>query len=100
MDPSRNTLASTVYFAIVSSVLHAWVKTKKIYFLIFTIVNFHDNSKNKNRKIDFSFDSANCTSIMKVGSKLREGGRGVSISLVGTEPYTSYLPRNTYIVGS
>ena len=39
--------------------------------------------KNRNLKIDFSFDSAYCASVMKVGSKLREG---VCISLVGTEP--------------
>ena len=50
-------------------------------------MNFHDNSKNKNWKIEFSFDSAHCTSFMKVGLKLMVGGSGVvCISLVGTEP--------------
>ena len=44
-------------------------------------INFHDNSKNKNRKMDFPFDSAHWASFMKMGSKLR--GR-VCISLVGT----------------
>ena len=41
------------------------------------LMNFHDNSKNKNRnnqKINFSFDSTHCPSFMKMGSKLREGG--------------------------
>ena len=38
---------------------------------------FHDNSKNKNRKIDFSFDSAHCTTFMRIGAKLR-GGEGRS----------------------
>ena len=33
-------------------------------------MKFHDNSQNKNRKIDFSFHSAHCASFMKVGSKL------------------------------
>jgi len=39
-------------------------------------MNFHDNSKNINRNIDFPFDSAHCASFMKVGSKLKveEGG--------------------------
>ena len=47
-------------------------------------MNFHYNSKNKNRKIDFSFDSAHCASFMNVGSKLKEGGENgeVCISLV------------------
>ena len=47
-------------------------------------MNFHDNSKNKNRKIDFSFDSRYCASSMNLGSKLR--GWGVYITLVGTSP--------------
>ena len=38
-------------------------------------MNFYDNSKNKNPKIDFSFVSAHCTSSIKTGSKLR-GGSG------------------------
>ena len=46
-------------------------------------MNFHDNSKNKNRKIVFSFVYAHCTSFMRVGSKLRGV---VCLSLVGTEP--------------
>ena len=39
-------------------------------------MNFYDNSKNKNRKIDFSFDSAHCTPFTKMGAKLRRGGGG------------------------
>ena len=31
-------------------------------------MNFHDNSKFKNRKIDFSFDSANCVCISLFGT--------------------------------
>ena len=37
-------------------------------------MNFHDNSKNKNQKNpknDFTIVSAHCSSLMKVGSKLR-----------------------------
>ena len=34
-------------------------------------LNFHDNSKNKNRKIDFSFVSAHRATSTKIGSKLR-----------------------------
>ena len=37
-------------------------------------MNFHDNSKNKNWKIDFSFNSALCASYMKIGAKLRGQG--------------------------
>ena len=37
-------------------------------------MNFHDNSKNKNQKYDFTFDSAHCPSFMKMGANLREGG--------------------------
>ena len=37
-------------------------------------MNFHNSSKNKNWKIDFSFVSAYCASSIKTGSKLR-GGR-------------------------
>ena len=37
-------------------------------------MNFHDNPKNKNRKMDFSFVSAQSASFMKIGAKLREGG--------------------------
>ena len=37
-------------------------------------MNSHDNSKNKIRKINFSFDSALCASFMKMGAKLRGGG--------------------------
>ena len=39
-------------------------------------MNFLDNSKNKNRNVNFSFDSAHCASFMKMGSKLRGEGRG------------------------
>ena len=34
-------------------------------------MNLNDKSENKNRKIDFLFDSTYCASFMKVGSKLR-----------------------------
>ena len=37
-------------------------------------MNFHDKSKNNNQKIDFSFDSAHCTSFIKTGAKQRGGG--------------------------
>ena len=37
-------------------------------------MNFHDNTKNKNWKIDFSFDSALYASFMKLATKLRDGG--------------------------
>ena len=41
------------------------------------------NSKNNNRKIDFSFDSAlysvQCTHNIKIGTKLRGGGAGLNI---------------------
>ena len=40
------------------------------------------NTKNENRKIDFSFDSALCTSIIKMVAKLK----GVCMSLVGRSP--------------
>ena len=33
-------------------------------------INFHDNSRKKNRKIDFSFDSRHCASFIKTGAKL------------------------------
>ena len=33
-------------------------------------MNFHDNSKDKNRKIDFSFVSDHSASFMKTGAKL------------------------------
>ena len=48
-------------------------------------INFQDDSKNKNQKIDFSFVSAHCASSIKTGSKLR-GGVGICISLVGNNP--------------
>ena len=48
-------------------------------------MNFHENSKNKNRKINFSFDSAHRASFMKMRAQLR-GGEGVCISLLGTGP--------------
>ena len=50
-------------------------------------MNFHDNSKNKNLKIDFSFVSAHYASSIKNESKLRRrGGGGFCISLVGKIP--------------
>ena len=45
------------------------------------LMNFPDNSKNKIRKIDFSFVSAHPASFMKTGSNLRAGG--VCISFEG-----------------
>ena len=36
-------------------------------------MNFRDNLKNKNRKIDFLFDSKHCASFIKTGAKLRGG---------------------------
>ena len=35
------------------------------------------NSKNKNKTIDFPFDSALCASILKIGPLLKLEGRGV-----------------------
>ena len=37
-------------------------------------IHFHDNSKNKNQKIDFLSDSTHCASLIKTGIKLRGGG--------------------------
>ena len=45
---------------------------------------FHDNSKNKIRKIDFSFDSAHCASFMKMRAKPRGGS---------AHPYLGQGPR-------
>ena len=45
--------------------------------------NFHDKSKNKNWKINFSFVSSHSASFMKIGSKR---WRGVCISLAGKGP--------------
>ena len=90
--PSRNRLASTVYFAIVSSVfcMHQNPKKKircgqnymkdeesaeskeKPNFSYFVpkcpqfSMNFHYNSKNKNRKFDFSSDSPDSASYMYI----------------------------------
>ena len=41
-------------------------------------MNFHDNSKNKNRKIDFLFDSEHCASFIKTGAKLTREGRSAN----------------------
>ena len=49
-------------------------------------MNFHDNSKNSDRKIDFLFDSAHCASIFHENGIQNEKGRGVCISLLGTGP--------------
>ena len=49
-------------------------------------MNFHDNLKNKNRKIDFPFDSAHCTSFMKIEAKLK-AKPCPNISLLGTGPF-------------
>ena len=48
-------------------------------------MNFHDNLKIENRRIDFSFVSAHCASSIKTGSILR--GEGVCISLVVKKPW-------------
>ena len=34
--------------------------------MVIFVINFHDHSNNKNRKIDFMFDSAHCVSCMKM----------------------------------
>ena len=47
-------------------------------------MNFHDNAKNENRKIDFLFDSAHFAYFIIMGAKLR--GVGVCIFLVGKKP--------------
>ena len=104
MDPSRNRLVSTAYFAIFSS-LFCMYTSKSIYFEVVKFtwkmwnrkknqisdipyfyfstyghfcskncqfsMNFHNNSKNRNRKTNFSFDSAHCASFIKTGAKLR-----------------------------
>ena len=60
------------------------------FLLIFLKKNFeykiNQNSKNMNRKIDFSFVSAHCASSIKMGPYLRRGG--ICISLVGKYPKT------------
>ena len=49
------------------------------------IVNkINHNSKNRNRKIDFTFVSAHCASFMKIGPFLRRGRGWVCICLLGT----------------
>ena len=56
------------------------------------------NSKNKNQKnlkIDISFVSARCASSIKIRTKLRGGGVGVCISLVGKTEHV--LHRLMYI---
>ena len=45
--------------------------------IVSRLMNFHDNSKNKKRKIDFSFDSAHYVSFIKTGEKLRGGGLNI-----------------------
>ena len=45
-------------------------------------MNFRDDSKNKIRKIDFSFDSAHCASFMKMGAKMRWAGESTHPYLV------------------
>ena len=42
-------------------------------------MNFHNNSKNKNWKIDLSIVSAHCASSIKTGSKLRGGGGALHV---------------------
>ena len=69
-------------------------------------MNFHDNSEKKNRKTDFSFDSAHCTCFMKVGSKLGGGLHIVSWDTASSAnrsvEYTqfskqNYIQNKTYI---
>ena len=57
-------------------------------------INFHDNSKNKNRKIYFSIDSAHCASFMKIRPFLK----GVSIFLIGKYPqgHPAYIDRTEF----
>ena len=54
-------------------------------------MNFHDNPKNKNLKIDFTFDSALCASFMATSEG--EGGGGGSLHIliysVGKNPASS-----------
>ena len=56
-------------------------------------MNFHDNSKNKNWEIDFSFDSAHSKSFIKTVAKLRD-----CITLVGKKP--KIYNRNTFTLSS
>ena len=60
-------------------------------------MNFHDNSKNKNRKIDFSFVFANCASSIKMGSKLRGRGGGSAYPWLGKSPNIIGIIRNNYL---
>ena len=53
-------------------------------------MNCHDNSKNKNRKIDFSLISALRASSIK--NRIKTEGCGVCISLGGKKPQTCLLP--------
>ena len=46
-------------------------------------MNFHDNSKNKNREMDFSIDSAHCASLIKTGANLMGGGFCIVIFIGG-----------------
>ena len=49
------------------------------FFLVGKLINHNSKNKNcKNRKSDFSFNSALCTSCVKMGAKLRRG-RGLHI---------------------
>ena len=57
-------------------------------------LNFHDNSKNKSRKIDFSLDLAHCASFMRMGAILR--GR-VCISSLGTGPIYMYRFSSSFL---
>ena len=62
-------------------------------------MNFHDNLKNKNRKIDFSFVSAHSAYFMKMGEKLGGGGGGLHI-LAGTGHLTVFhATRNILVNG-
>ena len=55
----------------------------------------------KNRKIDFSFDSALFASFIKIGPFLRgEGGGEVCISLVGKSPYSLLTPPKALGIGT
>ena len=54
------------------------------------LIHSNDNSKNKKRKIDFSFDSTHCAS-HEVGSKLKAGPGGSTYPQLGQSQHFSPL---------
>ena len=61
-------------------------------------MNFHDNLKNKNRKIDFSLDSAHFASFIKTGAKLRVGGlHMLSWEITGVGGPASHNKKNRHL---